>query len=69
MGMVSDPIWSENGTWRIPTVYGGMFKRFTRDVLHPYFDDVIVYSAKFENHLEHVRQVLQALRSKGIKLK
>ena len=31
--------------------------------------DVIIFSNSFENHINHLRKVLQRLREKGVKLK
>ena len=37
-------------------------------ICSPYIDDTLCYSKTFDEHLQHVRTVIQRLKSKGIKL-
>ncbi len=53
------------------------FQRLMNDVLRDYLrkfclvylDDIIIYSKNLKDHKQHVRKVLQAIRSAGLKLK
>ena len=38
------------------------------DICVPYFD-MIIFSKSFEEHVQHVRQVLRQLRAQGVKFK
>eukprot|EP00745_Piridium_sociabile_P019220 TRINITY_DN29067_c0_g1_i2.p1 TRINITY_DN29067_c0_g1~~TRINITY_DN29067_c0_g1_i2.p1 ORF type:complete len:1086 (+),score=245.99 TRINITY_DN29067_c0_g1_i2:620-3877(+) len=56
-----------------PAEYQRFMEETLRDVRDecciPYMDDALVHSSSFEEHLSHLRKVLQLLRKKGIKLK
>ena len=53
------------------------FQRLMTKVLGPYLydfiivylDDIIIFSQTMEEHLQHMRKVLEALRQAGLKLK
>ena len=55
----------------------GSFQRFMENCLGdlrdsdcvPYLDDIIIFSATFEDHIENTRKVLRRLKEYGVKLK
>jgi hypothetical protein len=54
-----------------------LFKRFIKEVLHKvlhqfivvYLDDILIFSKEKNEHVEHIKEVLQELQKANIKLK
>ena len=72
--------WGQYEWNRIPfglTGAPGIFQAYMNDTLEglrdsfciPYLGDILVYSASFDDHLQHLRTVFQRLREKGLKLR
>ena len=61
------------GLTNAPAAFQRHMENILRDlrdeIVIPYLDDLIVFSKSFDDHIQHVRTVLQRLREHGIKLK
>jgi len=53
------------------------FQSYINNTLHPfldrfctaYLDDILIYSENQEHHIEHVKQILEALTKAGLEVK
>jgi hypothetical protein len=61
------------GVFNAPYTFQRMMNDIMRDILHKfiivYLDDICVYSRTMDEHLEHLRIVLQSFKKKGLKLR
>ena len=61
------------GLTNAPAAFQRHMENILRDlrdeIVIPYLDDLIVFSKSFDDHIQHVRTVLQCFREHGIKLK
>jgi hypothetical protein len=61
------------GLCNAPATFQRMMNDILRDLLHKfvtvYLDDVCIYSRTLEEHLEHMRLVLQRFKEEGLKLR
>jgi hypothetical protein len=61
------------GLCNAPAAFQRMMNDIFRDFLHKfvtvYLDDVCIYSRTLEEHLEHLRLVLQRFKEEGLKLR
>ena len=67
--MGQNPIWYNQCTCGVPTLYGRLYGGYHDKICATYLDDVIVYAKMFHQHVENLWKVLHRLHSKGIKLK
>jgi small nuclear ribonucleoprotein (snRNP)-like protein len=61
------------GLCNVPATFQRMMNDILRDFLHKfvtvYLDDVCIYIRTLEEHLEHMRLVLQRFKEEGLKLR
>ena len=46
-----------------------IFRPFLRKFILVFFDDILIYSCKWKEHLQHLRTVFELLRSDSLKVK
>ena len=63
------PMGLKNAPGEVQRFMEDCLRNFRDDFCAPYLDDVIIYLRSFEEHVEHVRQVLRRLHENGIKLR
>lgn len=64
--MGEDPVWSFQCTCGLPEE---LLSSLRDECCIPYLDDILCYSRSFEDHVEVVRKVLQALQCQEVKLR
>lgn len=66
-------MWIPIGLTSVPAAFQHYIERclgnLRDEVYVPYLDDVLVFSPRYEQHIQNVRQVLQQQRECGIKLR
>ncbi|KAL9831058.1 putative nucleotidyltransferase, Ribonuclease H [Arabidopsis thaliana] len=43
-----------------------IFKKFLRKFVHIFFDDILIYSASLEEHIQHLELVFQTMREHSL---
>ena len=51
------------------SLMNGIFKRYLRKFVLVFFDDILIYSSSWEDHLQHIKFVLDILWSHNLFLK
>ena len=58
-----------NASSTFQSLMNDIFKRYLRKFVLVFFDDILIYSSSWEDHLQHVKFVLDILRSHNLFLK
>jgi hypothetical protein len=64
--MACDAIWLEKCSFNIYALNESCLRAFIGKFIVVYFDDILIYSKSFDEHLDHIRQVLVVLREEKL---
>lgn len=60
------PFGISNGSMALTELVSRIFGDITYQFLYSFFDDIVIYSNTFEEHLKHLREVLNRLKRAGL---
>lgn len=60
------PFGFKNSPMTFVSLMNEILRGYSDDFIQVYFDDIVIYSEKIDNHLTHLTQVFERLRRHGL---